>query len=574
MKSFFLSLLLAFAVIVNAQNQAFPLQQLATTWEVIENNHAGKRQFQAAFTFRNNSNVALPASGWSMFFNFPRMIISTSVSPQMKIEHINGDFYRLSPTAAFKGLAPKDSIVIKYVAGAWAVSIADVPAGLYLVWDTEPAKGYTLTNYTAKPTTQPKQYLRYADDKVELTTPAMVYTQNASIVELPEATLPKVFPTPTSYTEASGVFVLDNKVQIAADSRFAKEASYLQKELQPLIGGLSLATGNTGNKQIQLVFKEMPVEAYELSITPQAVTIAAGSDAGIFYGIQSLKTTFPAAAWKQKQQSISVPALRATDAPRFPYRSFMMDVARNFQTKQQVFRILDLMALYKLNVFHFHFSDDEGWRIEIPGLPELTQVGARRGHSTNDDQFLHPSFGSGPDFNSSGTGHYTRQDFIDILKYAKERHIRVIPEIETPGHARAAIAAMTARYNRLMKEGKAQEAAQYLLIDLNDSSKYRSVQRWTNNVMNPALPSTYTFLEKVTDELLAMYKDAEAPIERIHFGGDEVPGGVWTKSPAVNQLMQKEASVKSINDLWYYFFGNINSMLSRKGLLLYGWEEI
>src|SRR3712207_2454944 len=129
MKSIFLSLLLALSLTSWSQSQSFPLQQLATRWEVIENNHAGKRQFLAAFTFRNNGRVTFPATGWSLFFNFPRMIEAGSVSPEVKIEHINGDFYRLTPTAAFKGLAPNDSLVIKYVAGAWAVSIADVPSG-------------------------------------------------------------------------------------------------------------------------------------------------------------------------------------------------------------------------------------------------------------------------------------------------------------------------------------------------------------------------------------------------------------------------------------------------------------
>jgi hexosaminidase len=244
----------------------------------------------------------------------------------------------------------------------------------------------------------------------------------------------------------------------------------------------------------------------------------------------------------------------------------MVDIARNFQSKQQLLKTLDLMALYKLNVLHFHFSDDEGWRLEIPGLPELTTVGARRGHALNDENFLHPSFGSGPDIASHGTGFYSKADFIEILKYAKERHIDVIPEIETPGHARAAVASMTARYNRLLKEGQKAEAEQYLLYHPADTSKYKSVQRWYRNVIDVSLPSTYTFLEKVVDEIVLMYKEANAPLETLHFGGDEVPGGVWAGSPAVHRLMKENSSVKTISDLWYYFFGNISEMLGKKGL--------
>jgi hexosaminidase len=572
------AILFFFTVIISitasTQSAVFPVQQLATSWEVIENNHAGKRQFLSGFTFRNTSNTAFPASGWSLFFNFPRMIDAKTLSPQMKVEHINGDFYRVTPTASFKGLQPKDSVKITFVSGAWAISITDAPGSPYIVWDNTPEKGYALTNYTVNPSTQPKQYLRYEGDKVELTTPAITYAQNTAITDVPVTALTKVFPTPASYKEGQGAFVLDKNSAIISTAQFQPEAGYLQKELERLIGSLPINGTSKGKGEIRLQAKPMAKEAYELTVAPEAVTIAASTNAGLFYGIQSLKTLLPAIAWQTKQQRISIPAVQVIDSPRFEHRAFMLDVARNFQTKAQLLRTLDLMALYKLNVFHFHFSDDEGWRIEIPGLPELTEVGARRGHALNDANFLHPSFGSGPDLSGPGSGYYTRADFIEILKYANERHIRLIPEIETPGHARAAVASMKARYNRLMKEGKQQEAEAYLLADLNDSSVYRSVQRWTNNVMDVSLPSTYRFLEKVTDELIAMYTEAGVPLERIHFGGDEVPGGVWTKSPAVKQLMQKEPSVKNVNDLWYYFFGNINKMLEKKGLLLYGWEEI
>src|SRR5690606_15553247 len=127
---------------------------------------------------------------------------------------------------------------------------------------------------------------------------------------------------------------------------------------------------------------------------------------------------------------------------------------------------------------------------------------------------------------------YTEADFIEILQYATARHIRVIPEIETPGHARAAIKAMEARYHRLMKEGKEDEAKKYLLRDFDDQSVYRSVQKWNDNVMDVSMPTVYDFLEVVVDDVIALYQQAGASLETIHFGGDEVPQGVWEKSPA------------------------------------------
>jgi len=174
----------------------------------------------------------------------------------------------------------------------------------------------------------------------------------------------------------------------------------------------------------------------------------------------------------------------------------------------------------------------------------------------------------------AGSGFYSKEDFIDILKYAKQHYIEVIPEIEAPGHARAAVAAMTARYNRFMKEGKQKEAEEFLLYHPKDTSVYKSVQRWYRNVMDPALPSTYAFLEKVTTELQAMYKEAGAALNTIHFGGDEVPTGVWKGSPAVQELMKQDNALQTVNDLWYYFYGNLNTMLKRKSLYLSAWEEM
>jgi hexosaminidase len=569
----FLSVLFATLLSNSQQNGKtnYDLTNLSVQWEVVENNHKGKTEFLSAFTITNQSG-SFPASGWSLFFNFPRMILPASVTGGMKIQHINGDFYQLTPTAAFKGLKANESLRVEFVAGAWAISISDAPAGLYLVWENAPEKGHIVTNYTVKPTTQPKQYLRYASDKMELVTSQKVYEQNKSIVDIPSAKLTRIFPTPASYKETGGNFILTNNFVIVAEKKdgLQQEASYLDTELSKLFN----KTKSGNSSQIVLRKNGTSNDAYQLNVSPDKIEIVSGTNRGIFYGIQSLKTLIAPEAYKGGQTAINIPTVEVVDSARFEHRAFMMDVARNFQTKQQVMKVIDLMSLYKLNVLHFHFSDDEGWRLQIPGLPELTEVGARRGHTVKDDAFLHPSFGSGPEIASHGTGFYTKEDFIEILKYAKARHIDVIPEIETPGHARAAVASMTTRYNRLMKEGRKEDAEKYLLYHPLDTSKYRSVQRWYRNVIDVALPSTYTFLEKVVDEIRDMYKEADAPLHTIHFGGDEVPRGVWAGSPAVQKLMRENSKVKTIDDLWYYFYGNINTMLKKKGLFLYGWEEI
>jgi hexosaminidase len=169
----------------------------------------------------------------------------------------------------------------------------------------------------------------------------------------------------------------------------------------------------------------------------------------------------PLDAWKTKQATLTFPCVEIKDSPRFAYRGLHIDVARNFQTKEEVKRVLNWMAMYKLNKLHFHFSEDDAWRVEIPALPELTTVGVKRGHTLDSKENMPSSYGSGGDINNIQSSFYTRNDYIDILKHAKSKFIDVIPEIETPGHARAAIKAMDARFARLMKEGKPEEAKQY-----------------------------------------------------------------------------------------------------------------
>ncbi len=233
------------------------------------------------------------------------------------------------------------------------------------------------------------------------------------------------------------------------------------------------------------------------------------------------------------------------------------------------------MALYKLNTFHFHITDDEGWRLEIDGLPELTSFGALRGHSLDEKYHLPSAYGSGADTGKLyGSGFYSRKDFMEILKYAQERHIDVIPEIETPGHARAAIKAMDARYRRLMEAGKPTEALQYLLRDTLDHSVYSTPQWFHDNIMDVAVPSVYTFIEKVVDEIDRLYKEAGVRLRSIHFGGDEVAAGTWEQSPACRMLIFSDPSVRTTDDLWYYYISKVSAILQKKGIGLSGWEEI
>ena len=234
-------------------------------------------------------------------------------------------------------------------------------------------------------------------------------------------------------------------------------------------------------------------------------------------------------------KELAIDAVEIEDAPRFGYRGLMLDVGRNFHSKETVKKLLELMAFYKLNRFHWHLSDDEGWRIEIKALPELTAIGSRRGHTKDESDRLVPSLGSGPSAEatgSGGTGFYSQDDFIEVLRFANERHIEVIPEFDVPGHSRAAVIAMAARARRLIEEGKPEAAGEFLLTDPGDKSKYESVQMWHGNVLDVGRDATYRFVNEVIGELADMYRRAGVPLTTIHLGGDEVPEGAWLASPA------------------------------------------
>jgi len=558
-------------ILAQSKKASFNPASLALTWGVIENNHNGETASLTELVLTNKGRQPLPKSGWKIYFNFVRDIREEGVTGNVEIRQVNGDLFYIAPKADFKGLSANKSIKIDFVSSDWVVNFTDAPSGFYLVWDGT-NNGVAISNLAILPSTQPKQVLRFNGDKIGLITPADLYAQNKNSVDIPAEKLVKIFPTPVAYRETGTSFVLNTGVSITADEGFVKEANLLAASLEKMLGkrpGIQQGAGG-----IFLRKRDMPAESYTLKVDGNGVVIEAGDAAGIFYGTQSLLSLMPATAFSGVQSSVTIPGVEVNDAPRFGYRAFMLDIGRNFQPKQELQKILELMALYKLNTLHLHLSEDEGWRVQLPSLPELTTVGAKRGFTLDNKSFLQSSYGSGPDTsNPHGSGYYSTKDFIDLLKFATDRHITVIPEIETPGHARAAVKSMDARYEKYKKEGNMEEAERYLLHDIYDASRYQSVQMWNDNVMDVSLPSTYAFLERVIDDLRDMYGQAGAPLKTIHMGGDEVPAGVWEKSPAFILLRKNNPAIQSTDDLWYYYYGKVNKLLKQRGLFLSGWEE-
>ncbi|HMQ47220.1 MAG TPA: family 20 glycosylhydrolase [Saprospiraceae bacterium] len=555
--------------------------ELKLQWAHLGNNLDGENKFRAQFTLSNHSAKPLPNRGWAIYFSqTPRRIIESEVDSTIQMEQISGDWYRIRPTAFFPELLPGETFDFAYTCQAWIIKEGEAPSGVYIVFEDETGKDKKpelFGEYTLKTFDQASQINRNADDLTPIPTSGNIFRENADLTLLSSTELLPLIPSPLAFQRKSGTINLASDWKIIPSAGLVKEAEYLQSALKPFLKNAPAVSPQKAaqSKVISLSLsptlevgglkKDATTDAYHLNIEGEAIQISGTTPAAVFYGIQSLIQLIPIDNWGKQQESVAIGAISIEDAPRFAYRGIHFDVGRNFQDKASVLKLLDAMAYFKLNRFHFHLTDDEGWRLEIPDLPELVEIGAKRGHTLTEENMLHPAYGSGP-FPKSNQ-YYSKKDFLEILRYAKDRHIEVIPEIDMPGHARAAIKAMRTRYQHLVGAGKEAEAAQYLLEDLSDESEYRSVQDYTDNVICVCQESTYAFLEKVVVEMKKMYEEAGAPLQLVHTGGDEVPQGVWEKSPACQKL-NTELSLS------VYFLSRFNELLKKHGLTLAGWEEV
>ncbi len=279
-------------------------------------------------------------------------------------------------------------------------------------------------------------------------------------------------------------------------------------------------------------------EAYRLDINHYQVSLVASTQTGFNRGAATLLQIL-----ENDPERRTLPCLQINDAPRYAFRGLMLDCARHYHSVETILDLLDLMALYKLNHFHWHLTDDEAWRLEIQAFPELTHIGAWRGHL----ETLPPQLGSGPDRYG---GYYNREDVGRVVEYAAQLGITVIPEIDIPGHCRACI-----------------QSLPELLQEAGDSSRYVSVQFFSDNVLNPGLPGTYHFLEKVLEEVCEIF-----PGPYIHLGADEVPEGAWAGSPASRKLMQQEGYTDP-RELQGHLLQHAQQLLAARNKRMAGWEE-
>jgi hexosaminidase len=554
---------------------------LQVNWN-LQTNLAEGGGHRAQFTVRNNSDIELTSANWEMYWSMmPRTVTPGSITAPVTIDWINGDFYVMRPKDDFR-LPPGEEMVIAYTGTYAVIKESDAPSGLYSLLREEDGSYelHAVSDYSIAPFVGPDQINRNRADVEPIPTAEWLFASHSGITELPDDQLELVVPKPRSVTPVGGHFEVNSNTLVSYESGLQSEATLLAGFLSGILDSpvATIASSSPGGSGIHLQNREVATPgSYNLQVSESDGVIISGDRSGVFYGTQSLKALIPIDNLGQKNESMRLGSVRIEDSPAFPYRGMHLDVARNFHSVETVKRLVDAMAFYKLNRLHLHLTEDEGWRIEIEELPELTRVGAFRGHTTDDSEHLQPSYGSGPftDANNGyGSGFYSRDQYMDLIAYAWERHIEVIPEINVPGHSRAAIKAMEQRYRRLMEEGRESEAEQYRLIDPDDTSAYRSAQWYTDNVICVCRESAYTFLTTVIDDVIEMHNEAGVPLTMIHTGGDEVPNGAWTGSPMCAGYMEDHPEIDNPKNLQKVYFKRINEYLSSKGLQTGGWEEI
>lgn len=358
----------------------------------------------------------------------------------------------------------------------------------------------------------------------------------------------QIIPKPTKLIIEKGRFLLNSKTSIICNSDLNKEGEYLSEMLASIADGDFPINASANNKgAIKLVVDENinHLEGYTLSINYDKIVITGKTNAGVFYGIQSLLQLVPIEI--DTNTELTIPAAEISDSPRYSYRGMHLDVGRHFFPATAIKKYIDLIAMHKMNTFHWHLTEDQGWRIEIKKYPKLTAIGGfRKGTAiglagTRNAPYTYDDIPYG--------GFYTQEEIKDIVAFATERHITVIPEIELPGHSLAALAA----YPQFG----------------NTKGPFEVAKRWGifKEVFAPT-EETFGFLEDVLTEVMTLF-----PSKYIHIGGDEVLKTEWKESAYAQEVIKREG-LKDEHELQSYFIKRIEKFLNCKGRNIIGWDEI
>ena len=354
-------------------------------------------------------------------------------------------------------------------------------------------------------------------------------------------------PKPASVKYSEGCFIIDKNVRITGGDAF--NVQYLQEHLDRVFDRRG-DSWNPAPGQIAFVrTKSFGEEDYSIEVSENQILISSTTRAGEFYAIQTLLQMLPAQVYRKASgpdamlvRQWEIPCVQIEDEPRFDWRGSMLDVSRTFFDKEYILRHLDWLAYHKINKFHWHLTDDNGWRVEIKKYPKLTSVGAWRGP----DEALQPSFNSG---NERYGGFYTQEDLREIVKYAADRNIEIIPEVDLPGHSKAL-------------------AVSYPEMVCRHDEDVKSVQGEVHNVLCVGREKNYAMLENIIKELAAIF-----PSKYFHVGVEEVATESWKHCPDCQALMKKQGYTDE-RELLGYFTARLEKILAKYGKTLEGWEDI
>ncbi|MEP1447848.1 MAG: family 20 glycosylhydrolase [Paraglaciecola sp.] len=534
--------------------------------------------YQATMTLQFPQNM--PANWHILFSNLSP--IGKAVSNEFELVHINGDLHKISPKADDElsaAIKADTDYHIRFYGNTPLVSESVLFPNYILVGDDGDSSVISSTTEKlldghqiprpqhVKPFSLPQQQLRQADDKVAIANAKERYYRFLSRTsDKKDEQQSRIIPrlenanwSGDSLKLLSGLQLPDmqhiknTKFKTAITQRFKANSLEINQQGLPI----KIAPKNNASP-----------ESYSLLITSNDIQITYADSAGLYYAMMSIAQLYD-------PQHQTLPLGVANDQPSMAFRGLHIDVSRNFRSKEFILQTLDQMSYYKLNKLHLHLADDEGWRLHIPSLPELTDVAAFRCLDETEQNCLMPQLAGGNGklaATQQNSGFYSIEDYIEILQYAQARQIEVLPSLDMPGHSRAAIVAMNARFNRLMQQEKPQQAQKYFLTELQDTSQYRSIQNYNDNTLNPCLPATYTFIGEVLTQLIDMHQAAGVPLKRYHIGADET-AGAWTESPACTALIAKNESINEASQLGAYFVEKVANKVSELDIVPAAWSD-
>ena len=514
------------------------------------------------FVLSNNSDNTIDSKNWSLFWSQMYGDIDNNSLPEgVTYESINGDYRRLN----FDGfqLKKNSSIEFEFLMNGFWDRLVLGPQGVFIRDDSR--------DITYEVDTEIKWKTAEGIEKLNLPNSITRYNDNKLTKHLHGNMIGNIIPTPKSIKKIRGKFEVKDTFNISFnDNEFADVIDLFFNNLTEYLD--IKHNKNNGDHDILLTKDEsLKDEEYKLDIIDEEIKINFADKSGLSYALNSL---FQLLVNAKLEGSDFISNYQIHDIPRFKYRGIHLDISRNYYGPKKIKQLLDFMHYFKLNKFHLNITDDEGWRIEIPGLPELTDIGSKRGYTADERDHLNPAYGSGSKTNMLyGSGYLKRSEFIEIVKYANERNIEIIPEINFPAHSRAAVKAMESRYFKYLELNDTLKAEEYLLSDLNDQSRYISAQGYNDNVISICKESSFKFFEKVIDELYFMFDDAGVKLKNFHLGGDELPYGAWIGSPICQEFVNVNKTI-TFDNLVENAFRRVIYLLNDRNVDVSGWEDV